>query len=461
MQPFATCSEIQIELEFISNKLMTSSTVSVQKQPYSSSSQSKVKQSNLINLTSKEGKVHIHNNTIRFVSRRLRKKKRKFSSTKTELSKMTGSSVQLIDNKNLRSSSKVKLLSFKSVSCMATTSGERSQPSEDWYRIFRTLDTENEGKVRWTKFKARLKAAGEIAGLSKQETARLLAGNRQDRFIDFSEFCLLMSKAKKMRLTNVVLHAARMVLAKSLRRNEFHYLQQYSCSPPPFFIPLITSVQIIVYVYYVIQEGCVMSLTEPQPLKSPLIFNPERRFEIWRFITYMMIHIGFYHIVFNSMVQFVLGLPLELVHKYYRIAIVYFSGILAGSMASSVVDPAAYLAGASGGVYALLSAHGAHLVVNWQEMEFANIRLLTLLVMIFTDVAVAIYDRYGSGGPPAILRRIELAGVGRQSDRAVILLQPGVGRISIELKFVVRRCPTFKKILQFSAFKRRPVNQHI
>lgn len=65
-----------------------------------------------------------------------------------------------------------------------------------------------------------------------------------------------------------------------------------------------------------------------------------------------------------------LGLPLEMVHKWWRVGIVYIAGVVAGSLASSITDPHSYLAGASGGVYALLAAHLASVAINWSEMEF-------------------------------------------------------------------------------------------
>ena len=47
---------------------------------------------------------------------------------------------------------------------------------------------------------------------------------------------------------------------------------------------------------------------------SHLIFDPEKRFQIWRYITYMFIHSGLFHISFNLLVQLILGIPLEMVH---------------------------------------------------------------------------------------------------------------------------------------------------
>lgn len=137
------------------------------------------------------------------------------------------------------------------------------------------------------------------------------------------------------------------------------------------------------------------SATGPVPFNSRLIYNPKRRHEVWRYVTYALIHAGFYHVLFNVIVQLALGIPLELIHKGWRVAIVYLSGVVSGSLVASISDPQSYLAGASGGVYALISAHLANVVINWKEMEFAAFRLFGLIVFALTDVGVAVYERYG------------------------------------------------------------------
>jgi len=75
------------------------------------------------------------------------------------------------------------------------------------------------------------------------------------------------------------------------------------------------------------------------------------------------------HICNNVIMQLFLGVLLEMVHKWWRVLIVYFAGVIAGSLATSVTDPDYYLAGASGGVYALITAHIATVILNWGEME--------------------------------------------------------------------------------------------
>ena len=61
--------------------------------------------------------------------------------------------------------------------------------------------------------------------------------------------------------------------------------------------------------------------------------------------------------------------PVELLNhlKMFKVLVVYMSGVMAGSLGTSLSDPGTYLAGASGGVYALIAAHLATLALNWQE----------------------------------------------------------------------------------------------
>ncbi|KAH7698949.1 rhomboid family protein [Aphelenchoides avenae] len=92
-----------------------------------------------------------------------------------------------------------------------------------------------------------------------------------------------------------------------------------------------------------------------------------------------------------------LGIPLELVHKFWRIGLIYALGVISGALLFSVFERRIYLAGASGGVYALLSAHVANVALNWGEMEFNWIRAVILGTFVSADVAVAIYQRYFEG----------------------------------------------------------------
>ena len=55
-------------------------------------------------------------------------------------------------------------------------------------------------------------------------------------------------------------------------------------------------------------------------------------------------------------------------------------GVLAGSLGTSIFDSNAYLVGSSGGVYALLAAHLANIMLNYSNMEYGIYRLLAILL---------------------------------------------------------------------------------
>lgn len=118
----------------------------------------------------------------------------------------------------------------------------------------------------------------------------------------------------------------------------------------------------------------------PVPIDSIFIYRPDKRQEVWRFLFYMVLHAGWFHLGFNLVVQLLVGLPLEMVHGSTRIACVYLAGVLAGSLGTSVFDPDVYLVGASGGVYALLAAHLANVMLNYNQMKYGIIRLAAIFV---------------------------------------------------------------------------------
>jgi len=181
------------------------------------------------------------------------------------------------------------------------------------------------------------------------------------------------------------------------RSDRLEYLEQYSCKPPPLLLPLLSFSQIGVFVYHVIilaSQDRQVGPDGPAYIEGPLIFNPHKKEEVWRFFTYMFVHSGYFHITFNVLVQLMLGVPLEMVHRWWRILLIYISGVVAGSLAVSITDPSVYLAGASGGVYSLITAHLANVIFNWDQMEFAWLRFLTFIIIAGVDIGVAVYYRY-------------------------------------------------------------------
>ncbi|CAH8564309.1 unnamed protein product [Dicrocoelium dendriticum] len=191
-----------------------------------------------------------------------------------------------------------------------------------------------------------------------------------------------------------------------------NYIQAYDCRPPPIFIPVVTLLEISVFIYYGWRHSVDsdpyndVTATSGVPIDSVFIYDPRRRIQAWRFLTYAVIHNGYIHLIFNCLLQLVLGMLLELVHKLWRCGLVYLFGVIAGSLAHSVTDPFVLLAGASGGCYALIGAHLASVVTNWSAMQYkwldgpvnflssGVVRLILILLLGGGDTGLAIYARF-------------------------------------------------------------------
>ncbi|KAJ3597665.1 hypothetical protein NHX12_001182 [Muraenolepis orangiensis] len=176
-----------------------------------------------------------------------------------------------------------------------------------------------------------------------------------------------------------------------------NYLQRANCCPPPVFIILVSIAELAVFIYYAVSTPQKQWVTlDKAVFESPLTYLPDRRWEAWRFFSYMFVHAGVEHILGNLLLQLILGILLEMVHKGFEVGMVYMAGVLAGSLASSIFDPQTVLVGASGGVYALLGGYFMNTVVNFREMirSLAFFRIFAILAYVGTDVGFAIYRRF-------------------------------------------------------------------
>lgn len=174
------------------------------------------------------------------------------------------------------------------------------------------------------------------------------------------------------------------------RRLSFRY--------PPFFIVFISIFELFSFLYYALRSDERITLIGPVPFNSKLIYNPYRRYEVWRYFTYMFIHAGYWHISFNILIQLAVGIPLEVVHKFHSIFIIYFGGILGGALGNSIADPHSYLAGASSGCYALIAAHLSNLILNWNEMKSPCFKFTSLMIFSLADFGTAVYERHSKYG---------------------------------------------------------------
>lgn len=80
--------------------------------------------------------------------------------------------------------------------------------------------------------------------------------------------------------------------------------------------------------------------------------------EWWRYVSAIFLHIGFYHLLFNSFAIYVFAPPLErMIGKWHYIAFYLLSGV-AGNIVSQYFTPGPnFSAGASGAIYGIYAAY--------------------------------------------------------------------------------------------------------
>ncbi|XP_073831660.1 rhomboid-related protein 2-like [Musca autumnalis] len=270
------------------------------------------------------------------------------------------------------------------------------QEPEDRCKIrdfFERHDADADGKISIHELKALIAAdlCGDIPHNVTQQILKM-SDNDNNGYLDFEEF-YAMSKRHKWTIHNLLASYCRMFVPppKALENDQVDglYEEQMSICPPPLTMVIISLVEIIMFLIDVIHFQ-VDPGNANGPAATIFVYNPYKRYQSWRFVTYMFVHVSLTHILMNLFVQICLGVVLELVH-HWRVGLVYLAGVVAGSMGTSLTSPGIFLAGASGGVYALITAHIGTIIVNWNEMEYALVQLFVLLFYCFADLGTSIY----------------------------------------------------------------------
>lgn len=130
------------------------------------------------------------------------------------------------------------------------------------------------------------------------------------------------------------------------------------------------------------------------PEKSLKLKSAQQFIKMKFFVTKKLIF-RLLHLWSNVIFQLILGIPLEIVHHWKRIAVIYVSSVVGGSLFITVLSPKMYVAGASAGVYGLLFSHLSTIILNWNEMDRKCCRLFWLLAYIFFDIGFSIYEENG------------------------------------------------------------------
>jgi len=112
------------------------------------------------------------------------------------------------------------------------------------------------------------------------------------------------------------------------------------------------------------------------------------RTQLWRWLTYQWTHAGFSHVAMNSILNLMLGIPLEGFYGSLRMFCFYNIGVVGGALCYMIGDGHRAVVGMSGGCYALLGMHIAGLIMNWKQFKFRRFIFVFLTILVGMDIII-------------------------------------------------------------------------
>ncbi|KAJ6641132.1 Protein rhomboid, partial [Pseudolycoriella hygida] len=111
-------------------------------------------------------------------------------------------------------------------------------------------------------------------------------------------------------------------------------------------------------------------------------YNPYRRDEFWRYLSVMFVHYNATHLWNSVRMQLAIGLPLEMVHGWKRVGLIYLMSVLGGTLFTPFVDFHTYSYGAKTAVLGLFFANVIDFTLNWRVMKQKHLRTFTVAIFM-------------------------------------------------------------------------------
>ncbi|ERL88015.1 hypothetical protein D910_05404 [Dendroctonus ponderosae] len=148
----------------------------------------------------------------------------------------------------------------------------------------------------------------------------------------------------------------------------------------PFAILTVSICQILFYVF------------STPSVKQFLRHDPSNPLEVWRYLTYMLVHEDWFHLLLNLVVQCIFAALLEDRQGRIRVLILYVLGGVIGSLGAAWLR-SALLVGASAGGYSLLLTSFVDLLRNRHTINHRKVRSIFTPTVIITDMIYHVYMR--------------------------------------------------------------------
>ncbi|CAG9326657.1 unnamed protein product [Blepharisma stoltei] len=157
------------------------------------------------------------------------------------------------------------------------------------------------------------------------------------------------------------------------------------------FVFTITCVQIFIYFLTVVCYYNSNAFLKPSSESLDLFGEKntdkmKNHYELWRFLTPVFLHANLTHLIFNMLMQVIIGFRVEATVGLWKTIIVYFGSGIGGILVSSLFSPLSLAVGASTAIFGLTTAILAWIVLNWTSLEGNPNRINSLIWVIILIV---------------------------------------------------------------------------
>lgn len=129
--------------------------------------------------------------------------------------------------------------------------------------------------------------------------------------------------------------------------------------------------------------------------------------QVWRWITFGLLHANFVHIFVNLFSQLIIGSMIEKAIGSFNSGLLYLFSSIGGGIFSSVVADASGV-GASVAIFGMLGAYFGYMIINWKYLDrvlgpmnkFCNLIFMSFIVIMNISYGFSnpIIDNYGHIG---------------------------------------------------------------
>mmetsp|Transcript_7139 Transcript_7139/g.21880 ORF Transcript_7139/g.21880 Transcript_7139/m.21880 type:complete len:463 (+) Transcript_7139:199-1587(+) len=112
--------------------------------------------------------------------------------------------------------------------------------------------------------------------------------------------------------------------------------------------------------------------------------------QVWRLFSATFLHAGWLHLLGNLVVAIPLGILLERIYGFVRMATIYLVSGIGGNLLSAVFYPDAVTVGASGAVFGLIGVVFVDTIGNWKKIERPWLKMGGLIFTIVVSFGLGL-----------------------------------------------------------------------